>query len=449
MPSALAIFLALLLISMVLAGIGWGMVYRLTPEHKRRKSLRWLGVWSLKGLVLPLAIWLLMNIGLSWNLQPFMPQIQAAQNSGTGWAAEFLKVMAKGLFIVSSYWSALTLGWALVGVIKGIEGEARDDFKALCWTCFIGMSLPCVGLVLLGGTATLGLSVAAMLTPIAGYAPSLLHLQKMPPMYARAIAKMKFGKYSEAEWEIIRELEKCEDDFEGWMMMADLYANHFRDMREAEQTVLEICEQPKTTASQLSVALHRLADWYLKLAGDPDGARRALQIVCDRTRGTHLSHMAQLRINQLPVSAEDLRQDQMNRPIPLPALGNSLDDGPTPAASHLPHHEAVEMANACVERLKVDPNNTSAREKLARLFAEDLGKPDLGIEQLALLLEMPDQEDARRAEWLSLTAAWHIKYRQDSETGRRTLEKLVSEFPQSVQAFAARRRIQLMLRGDA
>jgi hypothetical protein len=167
-------------------------------------------------------------------------------------------------------------------------------------------------------------------------------------------------------------------------------------------------------------------------------------MICDRTRGTHLAHMAQLRINQLPVSASELRQDQEHRPIPLPALGDNLDEGRASGIPHPPRHESVELANACVEKLKLDPNNIAAREKLARLFAEQLGKADLGIEQLALLLDMPDQENAKRAEWLSLTAAWHIKYRQDSDTGRKALERLVSEFPQSVQAFAARRRIQLM-----
>src|SRR5205823_4090341 len=121
----------------------------------------------------------------------------------------------------------------------------------------------------------------------------------------RAIAKMKFGKYTEAEWEIIRELEKSEDDFEGWMMMAELYANHFHDLAEAEQTILEICDQPRTTLPQLSIALHRLADWHLKLACDPDAARRALQMICDRARGTHLARMAQLRLQQLPATAEE------------------------------------------------------------------------------------------------------------------------------------------------
>src|SRR5437899_3435494 len=114
------------------------------------------------------------------------------------------------------------------------------------------------------------------------------------------------------------------------MMLAELYANHFRDLTEAERTIIEICSQPKTTPSQLSVALHRLADWQLKLGQDPNAARRALQMVCDRLPGTHLAHMARLRMNQLPLTREDLREQQAAKPIPLPALGDKLDEPPAP-----------------------------------------------------------------------------------------------------------------------
>src|SRR5205814_9783869 len=87
-------------------------------------------------------------------------------------------------------------------------------------------------------------------------------------------------------------------------------------------------------------------------------------------------------------------------------------------------------------------NDIAARERLARLFADRLARDDLGIEQITLLLNMPDQEDAKRAEWLSLAAAWQIKYRQDFDLGRKLLERLIREFPDSPQAFGARRRLQ-------
>jgi hypothetical protein len=189
-----------------------------------------------------------------------------------------------------------------------------------------------------------------------------------------------------------------------------------------------------------------LADWHLKLAQDPKAARRALQTICDRLRGTHLARMAQLRMNQLPMSVEELREQQGARPIPLPALGDRLDEPPAALQSEPERRSAAREANACVERLKQDPNNVPAREKLARIFAEQLSQADLGIEQLTLLLNMPDQPDGKRAEWLGLIAAWHIKYKGDLGTGRKFLERLVEEFPETPQAFAARHRIELMER---
>ena len=422
------------------------MVYRITPERRRRQTLLWLLSWGLKGLVLPLALWTVLNLGVTWWLQPFMPDIQFSQNTGGKWWLPFCRFVGYGIFIVSSYWMALTLGWAVIRSAANLDDESRANFKGLCWTCCLGMFLPALLIEILGGLPTLGLAATVILGPIAGCAPAVLHTRKTPPMYARAVARIKFGKYAEAEWEIIRELEKCEDDFDGWMMLAELYANQFQDLAEAEQTILEICDHPNTTPSQLSIALHRLADWHLKLGGDPDAARRALQVVCDRLRGSHLAHMAQLRINQLPATAEDLREEQARRPIPLPALRDPLDEArapgePTPEADP---KDALRQANACVDRLRQNPNYVPAREKLARLLAEHLNQPERGLEQLTLLLNIPEQPPDKYAEWLALAAAWNLKYRQDHLGARRFLERLVREFPHSPQAFAARRRLQAM-----
>ena len=443
MRPAVNLFLVLFFLSALAVCAGWFLSEGLTPERRQPQLRRSLLLWLVKGLLVPLVIWALMNVGLSWHLQPFMPQIQAAKNGGSGWFPVYLRVVANGLFVVSSYWTALTLGWVLVEAGAGTEGEARGQFKALCLTCFIAMIVPALVVVWFGGWIMLGLAGIALLAPMAGYTPNILNVKPTPPMYARAIARMKFGKYSEAELEIIRELEKREDDFEGWMMLANLYANNFNDLPEAEQTILEICEHPKTTPSQLSVALHQLANWQL-LRGDPLAARRALQMVCHRLPGSHLAHMAELRINQLPASTAELRQQQRAAAIPLPALSETIDQALPAPESGVERHKAAEEANACVEILKAAPDNVSARERLARLFAEHLDKPERGIEQVNLLLDMPDQPDARRAEWLGLLAAWHIRCLHDTDTGRKLLERLMREFPQSAQAFAARRRIWLL-----
>jgi hypothetical protein len=438
------IFLTLLFLDGAAVGAAWVLTYGLTPERRHAQLRRSLLLWSAKGLLVPLAIWALMNLGLSWNLQPFMPQVQAAQNNGSDWFPAYLRVVAMGLFVICTYWTTVTLAQALVEARARAEGDAGDQFQALCLTCLIALIVPAFFIAFFGGWPLLGLAGIVLLAPMAGYGATMLQARKTPPIYARAVARMKFGKYPEAEQEIIHELEKCEEDFEGWMMLADLYANHFNDLREAEQSILEICDQPTTTPSQVSIALHRLAEWQLDLAKDPDAARRALQMICTRLPGTHLAHMAQLRINQLPGSVAELRRQQDGAPIPLPALRDTVGEMPPPRESGQERHQSAEAARTCVEILNRNPNDVPARERLARLFAEHLDKPDLGIEQATLLLDLPDQPESRRAEWLGLIAAWHIRYRHDAAAGRDTLERLIREFPKTPQAIAARRRLQLL-----
>ena len=439
-----AIFISLSLLSAAFVISAWMMVIRLTPEYRQRDGLHWLITWSIKGLALPVALWAMLNVGLSWSLQPFMPEVQFAQNSGGKWGGVYLGVLGEGIFIAGTYWAALTLGWVVVRAAAGLQGEARSDFKALCVTCVLGLSLPAIGIAWLGGLPILGFAASLILGPIAGYAPNILRVKKTPPMYARAIAKLKFGKYNEAELEIIRELERCEDDFDGWMMLAELYARQFNDVAEAEQTVLEICDQPRTTPSQLSVALHRLSEWHLNLADDPDRARRSLQMICDRLPGTHLAHMAQLRMQQLPGTIEALREMRHPKPIPVPAYNPRLAALKAASEAAQAKTDAAELANRCVETLTDDPNDVPAREELAHLLAEHLNQAEQGLEQITLLLNMPEQPAAKRAEWLSLAAAWHINHRGDFDTGRKTLERVVREFPESPDALAARRRLQAL-----
>jgi TolA-binding protein len=417
-------------------------VYRLSREAERRENLRRLLPWLIKGLVIPLALWVVMNLGISWQLQPFMPQVQAAQNSGTTWIPAFLRVIAAGLFAVSSYWAAVSLGWVLFNIGRGLEREDWSDYRALCLTSLIGMALPAIGLVWLGGWLTVGLALGLMFLPIVAYAPAVLHRLKRPPMYSSAIAKMNFGKYAEAEWEIIRQLEKWENDANGWLMLAELYANKFQDLAEAEQIVVEICDQPGVTPSQISVALHKLADWHLRLKCDPDAARGALQMICDRFPGTHLARMAELRCAQLPRTAAELREQRGVQVIPMPAL--SFEESTVEAEPPLEARQATALANELSERLTHNPDDIVSRERLARVLAAQLGQTDLAIEQIELLFGMPDPPDSKRAEWLGLIAAWQLKFNHDPKTARQIMERVVTEFPNSPQALAAQRRLNLM-----
>ncbi len=440
-PLASAVLLTLLCAGFVT--FAWVAAYRLTREQEHSRLLRWLLPWSLKGLCLPLVIWAVMNFGLSFELQPFMPQVQLAQAAGR-WLGAFLAYVVFGLYAICTYWTAVTLGWILYRAGQNLDGEMRDQFRGLCATSLVGLCLPAAGIVWLGGWMGLGLAALLLLLPIAGYAPGILQEKKAPPMYARAIARVKFGKYAEAEAEVIRQLEKCEDDFEGWLMLADLYANHFHDLPEAEQTILELCDHASTNPAQLSIALHRLADWHLKLAGDPDAARRALQVIGDRLPGTHLARVARLRANNLPRTADEWREQQLNKPVHLPALGDPLDDETTSNRPTMTPAEAAARVNQLSERLEHDPSNIPTREEMARVLAEQLGKVDEAIEQVNWMAGLPGQPPEKQAHWLGLVAAWHLRIAQDTDAARFVMERLIREYPNTALAFTARRRLTQM-----
>lgn len=444
MPIALATFIVVLFLSAGLACLPWVSAWRLAGEDERPARMRWLTGLTVKGLILPAVLWALLNIGLSEELGPLMPSVQAAKLHLGGWMPAFLYVMAAGLFAICSYWTAITLAWMVAQLALRLRAQERRDLGMLCLASFAGMAIPAAILLWIGGSNLAGLAATTLLLPITAYSPTMFRPKKLPPMYARAIAKVKFGKYSDAEWEIIRELEKREDDFEGWMMLAELYAKHFHDVGEAEQTILEICEQPRTTPSQAAIALQKLADWHLELGGDPEAAGRALNVICHRFPGTHLARIAQARLGQLPRNAQELRDRREVKPVPLPALGDRMDAPGSAVDSGLDAKAAGKLVNQLSDKLREDPNDIVAREKLARVLAESLGKADMAIDQLGLLLDMPDQPAQKRAEWLSLVAAWQFRYRKDEVASRITLQRVVRQFPDTPQAFAAKQRLNLM-----
>ncbi len=399
----------------------------------------WFVSWLSRGVALPVLIWILLNAGRMPVMPPLTRQIGLTR--GKGHLAEaLLGQITLAALVIVSFWAVLTLGWFLQSLFR--RARNTDDLviaavfwlpvlPALEWLCWKSF-----------GWGGIGTGLFFWIFPLTHYILNIAEVRPPPPTYSQAIAKMKFGKYSDAEMAIIAQLERCETDFDGWMMLADLYANQFHDVAEAERTICELCDEPATTLPQVSIALHRLADWQLHLRHDPAAARRVLEEICRRMPGTHLAMMARHRIGQLPQSPKELEAQQKPRTVILPAWSEELDSA-KPAAE-MSKETALAQANRLVEQLKQDPNDIMAREKLARVFAGPLGQVQLAVEQIELLLEMPGQSATKTAEWLGLMASWLIDLQGESEAAQNILERLIHEFPQTPQAFAAQRRLSFM-----
>jgi hypothetical protein len=413
-----------------------GILSFLVVDHSDRLSSsqradlqKWYLGWLVRGVAVPVGVWVLFNSGVFDRL----PSLTMESNA--------THVISLGVFAIATYWAALTAGWLLVTFYT--ESESQKEFKhsVTLWSIFLGP----LGLliVLAGGWFFAGLGMAIWLMSLLAVVNSLEPARIKKPTYSRAIARMHLDKYEEAEMAVINDLEKCEEDFDGWMLLAELYAVHFHDLNEAERTIRETCAHPATTDSQRSIALHKLADWHLKFGADPVAARNDLETICEMAPNTHLARMARLRLNQLPASKEEWLREQKGKTYHLPALRSDFDsaapDGGAPAQA-----DAASRAKQFTERLHRDPNDTSAREELARLLAEKLGKVDAGLEQLELLLTIPDQPVEKLAEWLALMASWQFRLKRNEPAARKILERLMQQFPQTAQGFAAQRRLNLM-----
>lgn len=405
--------------------------------------LRKLVFWTLKGIAAPTVLWMFFNLGVFTRLpalSPGLPQMQAASGN---WLGAYLLLTVVAAFVILSFWTAVTFVWMTATI--GIQTSQRRDFGT--FLAFWSLLLLPVGtwLVFQSGLSQLGAAVSLWLLPVVHFTVHDSKPRQARPTYSRAVARLKFGNYSEAEIEIIRELEKCQDDFEGWMMLAELYAKHFRDLPQADQAIRDLCAQPGTTPFQASIALNRLADWHLNLGNDPERACQALVLLCERLQGTHFARMAQQRISQLPVTRKDLIERREKKPLRLPALRFSAgDDSERETKSKLSQQDAMTVLNQQLEKLRADPDNVAARERYATVLAEELGKVEMAIEQVELLLAMPDQPEKKMVEWLGLMVVWHLNYRNDPNAARPLLKQLILEYPQTAQAFAAQRRLKLM-----
>jgi hypothetical protein len=415
---------------------------RLASKEEKARTRKWFRNWAIKGLGLPILAWIICNVGST----PIVPPLVTAVAAGkvASWPARMAALTAPAVAIIGSYWTALNFVWFMGAVSTRMQRSREIVIGTIGW-CLLAFPLVAAFIRFLGWESA-GYVALLALFPLVHIGSNIrAEPEVVPASYAKAIAKMKFGKYAEAESEVLQELGRCENDFDGWMLLAELYANHFRDLREADRTIRELATEPKTTPSQIGVAFHRLADWHLKLAGDPVAARNALEAIITLLPGTHLAHMAQLRINQIPATRQAFEeQKEKGRTLRLPALNDSLDDIATPETPVLDPNEANRRLNDCVQKLRQNPNDVTAREEFARLLAAQTGKASAGIEQLRLLLSMPNQADQKRVEWLALIASWQLHYLQDETAGRATLEDLVHNHPESAQAFAAQRRLSQM-----
>ncbi len=397
--------------------------------------------WAVRGLATPFLFVVVWNVliltGFLKRVVPLMPGVIATTRQQIPYGDLLATAVGISLLLVCSFWAATSLARLLPHLPRReLFREHRVAWAAL----YLALILPAAGLLLHWvGSGAAGFSATICLLPVA----QVLGTPKPRPQlsYARAMGRLKRGHYTDAESAVIEELEKCDDDFEGWMLLATLYAENFRELESAEATIQELIEQPNLSPFQISQALNRLADWQLKLAEDPQSARRTLRELISRCEGTPFARTAEYRLAQMPLDREELIAQRTPRKIRLP----SLSDATTGETAGPGDKDRSENARREFERISLrlglDPDNTALLERSAILRAEALGEPGEAIRTVESLLSRADCPPESVPRLLSHLATWQLKFKQDKAAARSLLERLVRDHPGTSEAYGASSRL--------
>ena len=348
--------------------------------------------------------------------------------------------------------------WFIWRTIKKSEDPGRIAYK---WIVSFGLitTLITIGIKLSGNFAGafIGPIVAAAFGIVLGilWAPHIGALLASPitslydggdqapevrPFYSIARAKQKRGQYKEAIAEVRKQLERFPEDYEGWMLLAELYGTNLKDNISAQECLEEILRQDGHTPRNIVYTLNRSADWYLEHAADRDSARGALEEIIRRFPGSEHAHTAAQRIAHL--TTDKMLLDQRERPtIHLTRYDTHIGlEGKV--ADPRPSDEApADTAVRLLTHLQTFPGDVDAREHLARVYANDYRRLDLATFQLEILISSPGATPKEIARWLNMLVDFHINLNQDPEGARAALRRIIELFPGSAVAGLAESRL--------
>jgi tetratricopeptide (TPR) repeat protein len=264
------------------------------------------------------------------------------------------------------------------------------------------------------------------------------------PYYSIALTKRKLYRPLEAIVEIRKQLAQFPNDYEGVHLLAMIQAEDMKDLAGAEMTLNHFGDSPAAPSKQIAAALTQLADWHLKLAQDSDSARAALEKIIAKFPGTDMALAAAQRIAHLGGAEKILLAAHDRQPVALPegvksaGLRDSMRDL-IPAET-----DPAKLAADYVKHLEQHPLDTEAREKLAILYAIHYQRLDLATNELAQLINEPNQPHKHVAHWLNLLADLQIRGGADYDTVRPTLEKIIEQFPGLPVAELAQSRLNVL-----
>lgn len=256
------------------------------------------------------------------------------------------------------------------------------------------------------------------------------------PVYSPAKARRNRGDFPGALAAVREQLGRFPHDWEGWRLLADIQGADLQDIPAARATMLELVVDPRQSLEIRVAALNWLADSHQASSPpDLDAARRLLEQILELDPGSPAGHAAYQRLAHLA----ELERAQGNAPLAVPEAS-----APTGLRRRVeappPRPGPQEEADRCLTQLERFPDDHEAREQLARLYADELGRPDLAVGHLARLAGLEDEPVSARERWLTRLAELE-EGRGDAEAANRTRARLAELLGPDGPAEVARRHL--------
>lgn len=267
------------------------------------------------------------------------------------------------------------------------------------------------------------------------------------PVYSGALAKRVNGQPREAIYLIYEQLEKFPEDFAGQMLIADIQAQDMKDLAAAEALVMRVCAQPQHPPAAKAFALNSLADWYLSTAKSADDARRVLEKIQELLPDTEHSLQAAQRLAHL-ATQEQLLEPQERKPIKVPQGRRDLGLRRVDPAELIKTKSPQEELDELLAQLEQHPLDLDARERVARLYAEDFQRLDLAVQQLEEMVNCPNVSPKQVAHWLTVEADYYLRFGNDRAAATAALQRIVDLYPASAYSGQAKDRL-IALAGEA
>ncbi len=261
------------------------------------------------------------------------------------------------------------------------------------------------------------------------------------PFYAIAIAHRKQARYAQAIEVIEQQLERFPGDVQGLLLLAEIRGRNLGDWAGAAAAIEAIVCQHDLPVAPRAKALQALADWNLDFAANPQAAHELLQRIQDLFPGTSEAQEAAQRQAHLGDAAW---RETRTAPARLhivpgdPHLGLKGGSLPEPPPEADPESEATALCRHLAEY----PLDAEARENLAVLYADRMGRLDWAVAELEKLLAQSNEAPKRVARRLHLLADLQVRCAGDEAAARNALRRIVDALPNTAHAANAQSRLE-------